>query len=121
MDSTSFFKGSLFSASSLRSCRMNVLLLLFWAAFSRRGRISCCFFFTGLPCFSQAAFLPSLTCFLMDFSISSNSSSEAIFPAIIHSRIFTLQSCSLSQFNLSSLLYRSWDPEVECPCGCVSC
>jgi hypothetical protein len=61
----------------------------------------------------------SRTCFLASFSSSFNQSSVKWPMSIIHSRIFSRQSCSSSQSSLSFDLYRSCEPEVEWPCGCV--
>ena len=87
-------------------------------AWIRSVALATCFF-TGVINLAQAVALLSRTCSLAFSAISSSSSSVASTFSMIHSFIFLMPSHSLSHSSRSGLLYRSWLPEVECPCGWV--
>ena len=67
----------------------------------------------------QASFFCFFTVSIDSLSITSNSLAVAMLLSIIHSWNFFIQSKSCSHCSLSLLLYRSWEPEVEWPVGCV--
>ena len=67
----------------------------------------CCSCFKGARKASQAAFLPLRTCFLMSFSMATNSCGVATLVSSIQARIFTLQSKAASQSKRSLFLYLS--------------
>ena len=71
----------------------------------------------GLRYASHDAFFASFTNCLASFSIAINSSSVCTPFVIIHSLNFVKQSYSFSHAKRSVVLYRSCEPEVECPCG----
>ena len=68
---------------------------------------------------SQAVTRADSTAFRSSSANASSSAAVLIFSAIIHSRIFVIGSPDVSNASRSFVLYRSCEPLVECPCGCV--
>ena len=99
------------------------LLLLRAMSSSKPDKVTISDFISFINKF-QAFLFAVLTSFLASFSNAINSStpltnlSELPFPSFnsksrIHSRIFSIQSCSFSHFRRSIFLYLSCEPDVE--------
>ena len=116
----SFFSGVFILPKSAAYFKISSLFLLKVAIFCNKETNSFCSSIMGSMKASQAAFLPSRTSFLVCISMASISSGEAILMAIIHNFIWRKQSKSFSQASLAEFLYRSCEPELECPCGWVN-
>ena len=120
LEAISFFIGSSMAIKSFFNLVIKILFILEFAACSNKfTNIFFCSLW-GVKNSSQASLRALRTCLLIFFSSVFNSSSVEILFSSIHSLYRLLQSFSFSHCNRSSLLYRSWEPEVECPCGCVS-
>src|SRR5690625_5509495 len=101
--SKSFLIGCLSAASA---SNISFIFLLLPAKSASTLRTSFCSSLISSVKAFHAAFFPSRTSFLISFSRASSSSAVANSFAIIHSRIFRLQSCSRSEEHTSELQSR---------------
>ena len=107
---------------SLKACNSSASFLMAGSNDStvlKISTVSATSFFIGSIYFAQARCLLSLASNTAFSSMVFNSSSLANALAMIHSFICFIPSHCFSHSKRSFVLYRSWLPEVEWPCGCV--